>query len=153
MMLVKDIMTKKVISVKPKTSINEVARLLNKYNIHGVPVVTGKNTLAGIITESDFFVKNLPNVFLPTYIGFFKKTDITKSLAAEQKKQADNLLKTKARDIMTAECCYVFSGTALDKLIKIFKRKHVYTIPVVDRNKKVAGVVTLADVIKLFNFK
>ena len=38
-MLVKDVMTKKVITVTPETRIEEIVRLFLKHHISGVPVV------------------------------------------------------------------------------------------------------------------
>ena len=62
MIQVKNIMTKRVISVLKNENITKVARLLNKFKIHGVPVVDKNNKLVGLITESDFFVRSLPRL-------------------------------------------------------------------------------------------
>ena len=51
---VKDLMTKKVITVKPETTIEEAAQILRDKKIGGLPVLdNGK--LVGIITETDIF--------------------------------------------------------------------------------------------------
>ena len=49
---VEDIMSKEIITVNQKTSFLEIARLMDKHNIHRVPVVS-KNKLVGIITGVD----------------------------------------------------------------------------------------------------
>lgn len=51
--LVKDIMTTEVITVHPLDSVEEAARLLYEHKIGCLPVVTGKNTLVGIVTDGD----------------------------------------------------------------------------------------------------
>jgi acetoin utilization protein AcuB len=51
--LVKDIMVKNVITVHPLDTVEEAARLLYKHKIGCLPVVTGKNKLAGIVTDGD----------------------------------------------------------------------------------------------------
>ena len=48
----KEVMTKQVVSVAPKTTIEEAARLLLAHKIGGLPVVEG-GMLVGIITETD----------------------------------------------------------------------------------------------------
>jgi CBS domain-containing protein len=49
---VKDVMNKRVISVDPETPLPEVAEIMEKYDIHRVPVIeNGK--LVGIISRSD----------------------------------------------------------------------------------------------------
>jgi acetoin utilization protein AcuB len=51
---VKDVMTKKVITVEQDTPIEEAARIMADKKIGGVPVVSGGNVV-GIITETDLF--------------------------------------------------------------------------------------------------
>jgi acetoin utilization protein AcuB len=51
---VKDVMTKKVVTVDQDTPIEEAARIMADKKIGGVPVVSGKNVV-GIITETDLF--------------------------------------------------------------------------------------------------
>ncbi len=53
-MSVAEIMTKKVVYVKPDTPIEEAALIMNKNQIGGLPVVEN-GQVVGIITESDIF--------------------------------------------------------------------------------------------------
>ena len=48
----KEVMTKQVVTVTPKTTIEEAAKLLLAHRIGGLPVVEGV-TLVGIVTETD----------------------------------------------------------------------------------------------------
>jgi acetoin utilization protein AcuB len=48
----KEVMTKQVVSVTPKTTIEEAAKLLLAHKIGGLPVVEG-GMLVGVITETD----------------------------------------------------------------------------------------------------
>jgi acetoin utilization protein AcuB len=50
--LVNDFMTREVISVEPRTPIEEAARLIYRHKIGGLPVVE-KGRVVGIITETD----------------------------------------------------------------------------------------------------
>lgn len=52
---VKDIMTRKPVSVPPDFTLGETAELLLKRKIGGVPVVTPGGEVVGIITQSDIF--------------------------------------------------------------------------------------------------
>lgn len=47
-----EVMTKKVVTVDPQTTLEEAAKLLLDYRIGGLPVLEG-NELVGIITETD----------------------------------------------------------------------------------------------------
>lgn len=148
-MTTQNIMTKKVIAVVKNENIIKVAHLLDKHKIHGVPVVDENSKLVGIITESDFFIKTLPGLHLPSYIDFLKKAKFAKRLSKQQKERTNRLLEARAKDIMTKRCIYVAPTLEIKYLVEYFKDKHIYTIPVVDKNKIVVGVVTMADLIKL----
>lgn len=52
---IKDIMTKKVISVPVDFTIEEAAEVLLEHNISGAPVVNDKGDLEGIITSTDLY--------------------------------------------------------------------------------------------------
>ncbi len=51
---VKNVMTTKVITVSPKTPVEEAARILADNKIGGLPVLAGSD-LVGIVTETDLF--------------------------------------------------------------------------------------------------
>lgn len=149
-MQVKDIMTKEVITVDPETRIDEVAHILTRNKIHGVPVVTdGK--LVGIIVENDFFVNSQDDFHLPSYIDFIRKSGNIESASKEQREQIDKLLNVRAKDIMTAECLCFSPNMEISEVMKIFKETKINTFPVVDENKNVVGIVALADVLNLIS--
>ena len=53
MVRAKDIMTKRVISVKTDTPIYDTLKLIASYGISGLPVVDDDMTLVGVISEKD----------------------------------------------------------------------------------------------------
>ena len=55
-MKVRDVMTKDVISVTPKTSLKEVARVLVQTRVSGLPVVAA-DKVVGVISEGDLLFK------------------------------------------------------------------------------------------------
>jgi CBS domain-containing protein len=56
-MLAKDIMTSNVITVAPQTPVKNLARILTKNHISGVPVLDRKGKLLGIVSEADLIAK------------------------------------------------------------------------------------------------
>ena len=52
-MQVQEIMTKNVLTVRPQTTVREVAELLVSHKISGLPVVDDAGKLVGIITNRD----------------------------------------------------------------------------------------------------
>jgi CBS domain-containing protein len=51
--LLKDIMTKQVITLSPKDTYSEAAELFEKYNFRSIPVVDSQNILLGAVTYKD----------------------------------------------------------------------------------------------------
>jgi CBS domain-containing protein len=57
-MKVHEIMTPNVISVNEDVSVREVAQLLNRHRISGLPVCDGNGHMTGLITEYDLIAKS-----------------------------------------------------------------------------------------------
>ena len=148
-MTIEKIMTKKVKSVRINTSLLNVSKILSKKRLHAVPVVDAQKKILGIITEKDFFTKDLTETYLPTYINFLKKAKFKNRISRKEKKEMDILFSAKAEDIMTANCFTIESKTSTKKLLEIFRTKKYYTIPVVDKSKKLIGIITQADILKI----
>src|SRR5690242_11427173 len=53
MLTAADVMTTGVVTVRPETSIHEIAKLLCDHHISGVPVSGGDEQLLGIVSEGD----------------------------------------------------------------------------------------------------
>src|SRR3990170_1938278 len=56
-MKVSDVMTREVAWVTRQTSLKDVAELLAKRRISGVPVCDGDGTVVGVVSEQDILVK------------------------------------------------------------------------------------------------
>ena len=150
-MKVKDIMAKDVVTVKPSMKISDVARLLTTHRIHGVPVVNKKNVPMGIITMSDFFIRNYENVslHLPSYIDFLKKSKFHSNASPGQKKSSAKIIRSRAEDIMSKDCVTIQADMDGDDLLERYRTSCLKTIPVVDNTGKLVGIVTRSDIIKL----
>jgi len=151
-MLVREVMTKKVISVSPHSSVEEVAELLIGNRIHGVPVVEDGKPV-GMITETDFFTKGSVMVYLPQYIDFLKKDSVFGKVPSEGKEKIDLLLKTRAEDVMSVPCVTIAEDTDVSEFFKLVQEKKLISGPVVDQKGRLAGIITLTDIIDLINIK
>ncbi|MDP2709437.1 MAG: CBS domain-containing protein [bacterium] len=147
MIQVKDIMTKKVITVGPDEKITEVAKSLHQNKIHAIPVTENKK-LIGIITETDFFIKDLPNLYLPLYIEMMEH-NYAKKITQEQKEKINKIIKATAGDIMTKNCLTLQADSDFIKAMQFFVEHKLFSAPVVDRKGRLIGIITLADIIKL----
>lgn len=148
-MQVKEIMTKKVISVRPDDSVMQVAELIFKNGFHGMPVVE-KGKVVGIITEDDFFLKGYDDLYLPSYIQFLKSNKVVDGLPRNIKKKIEKLIESKARDLMTSPCITLTPATTISKLMALIKKTKFTTWPVTDKKNNLIGIVTLVDVLGAF---
>ncbi|HET6515482.1 MAG TPA: NrfD/PsrC family molybdoenzyme membrane anchor subunit, partial [Thermodesulfovibrionales bacterium] len=57
--LARDVMSRKVISVKQETPIEEIGRLLVLHRISGVPVVDNASRVIGVVSESDIIFREI----------------------------------------------------------------------------------------------
>ena len=149
-MLIKDVMTKDVISVNVKTPIEEVANLLISHKIHGVPVVDGNKPI-GIITETDFFTKGSLTVYLPEYISFLKKDSPIGKILPIEKERMTKLLETSAGDVMSSPCITINAVADVKEFFDMVKGGKLISVPVVDGEGFLVGIITLTDIIGLIN--
>jgi len=148
-MKVSQIMTRKVVTIGADASILRVSSILTKKRFHGVPVVDENKKIIGIITETDFFIKDSAGLHLPSYVTMLQQLGIEKKVSFFRRKQLGKILSATAGDIMTTKCITVTQETDLKKVMKIIKDFNLSTIPVVDNSKRVVGIVTISDILKL----
>lgn len=148
--LVKDVMTyHEVIVASPFTSMRAVAELLLKNDIHGVPVIDSSRKVIGIITETDFFVKDRVAIHLPSFVDILERSLLMKGMSREDKIIIKKLIETVAKDIMTPDPICVHPDTSLRELFDIFSEKRIKTVPVINDGGILVGIVALADVLNV----
>lgn len=144
----KDIMTKEVIAVHVDTPLLDVAKVLAERNFDGVPVVDNDNKLIGLVTEYDLINKTSA-VHLPTL------QVILRNLPQFKKEEAhfqEEILNLKVTDIMNKEPITLAPDALYDEVIKLFREHHrVNPIPVIDKDRKVLGVISRFDVLRPFH--
>ncbi|MBW1704945.1 MAG: CBS domain-containing protein [Deltaproteobacteria bacterium] len=140
-----DIMTTEVITVKKETNLKDLAGLLYRNHINGVPVVDDDGLLIGIICESDLIRKN-KKLHIPTVVAIF---DWVLYLESPKKieKEIQRISATTVEDLYIKEVVMVDEKTPVDEIATIMEEKKVYTIPVMDGNRLV-GIVGQADLIR-----
>lgn len=145
MITAKDIMTKDVVTVKPETSIEELARILIEKRISGAPVVDDNGNLIGIVTENDLISQN-KRLHIPTVFRLFDAL-----IMLERPKRIEEEIKrltaTRVLDICTKNIITVNEDTPLQEIATIMSEKKVHLIPVM-KDKKIVGIIGKADLIK-----
>lgn len=145
MLTAKDIMTKNVITVKPDTSIEELASLLVENRISGAPVVDDSGNLYGIVTENDLISRD-KRLHIPTVVSFLDAAIYLES-SKKFEQEVKRLTATKVGEICTRKVVTVAEGASITDIATIMAEKKVYLLPVV-RSGKVVGIVGKRDMVK-----
>lgn len=145
---VSDIMTREVVSVHPQTPLFEAAKVLNEHSLDGVPVVDGANRLVGILTEYDLISKGSA-LHLPTLQKVFES--IAVSGRDHLHEEVRQLTALTVNDVMNTDPLALPQGTSIEETVRVFTEHHrVNPVPVVDPDRRVVGVVSRYDLVKLF---
>jgi CBS domain-containing protein len=145
MLTAKDIMTRDVVTVTPGTSLAELASLLVKNQISGVPVVDANEALYGIVTENDLISQN-KRLHIPTVVSFLDAAiylESSKKFAEEVKR----VTATKAGDICVRKVVTITEDTPLTDIATIMSEKKVHILPVL-RAGRIVGIVGKRDVVR-----
>jgi CBS-domain-containing membrane protein len=145
MLTAKDIMTKDVITVTPATSVEELASLLVKHQISGVPVLDDAGILYGMVTENDLISQN-KRLHIPTVVSFLDAAIYLES-SKKFEQEVKRLTATKVEDICTRRVVTIKEETPLVDIATIMDEKKVHLLPVL-RNNKVVGIVGKRDMVK-----
>ena|SRR5438094_7859662 len=117
-MRVSEAMTRDVQIANPEQSICDVAKIMAECNVGSLPV--GENDrLVGMITDRDIAVR-----------------------AVAEHKSPD----TRVRDVMTQDVKYCFDDEDIKHVATNMGDIQVHRLPVLNREKRLVGIVSLADV-------
>jgi CBS-domain-containing membrane protein len=145
MLTAKDIMTKEVVTVKPDTSVEELAKLLVDNEISGVPVVDESGALYGIVTENDLISRN-KRLHIPTVVSFLDAAIYLES-SKKFEQEVKRVTATKVKDICERKVVTIGEDTPLVDIATVMAEKKVHLLPVVKAGR-VVGIVGKRDVVK-----
>ena len=144
MMIVRDLMTRSVVSVEPASPLKEVAEILVRNGISGVPVVDLDGTVLGVVSEADLLIKEqgadaIRHRPLARFIG--------ESEAARE--QVAKIAAVTAAEAMTSPALTISSGRPIHEAAAMMIDRSVNRLPVVDDGRLV-GIVTRADLVRAY---
>ena len=116
-MKIKEVMTHDVHLANPDHTISEAAGLMAEFDAGALPVSDG-DRLVGVITDRDIAVR-----------------------AVADEKSPDTLV----RDVMSKEVLYCFEDETPEHVAKNMGEQKVRRLPVLDRKKRLVGIVSIAD--------
>ncbi len=118
---VADVMSREVKLVGPDDNVRQVAQMMREADT-GILPVAENDRLIGVLTDRDVAVR----------------------LVAEGRDPR----QTKVRDVMSADIRYVFEDEDLEHVAENMAEQQVRRLPVMNRQKRLVGVVSLGDIAK-----
>jgi len=139
-MLVKDIMTKGIITIAPEASLKEAGELFKQKRISGLPVMDSKGKVIGIVTITDM-MRILGQIY---ELKESEKvhTDMQLSKMYEEEKS-----KAKVQSIMSKNVLVLNEDDSIEAVMKLMFQNNIHTIPVADKSEKIIGVIGRRDII------
>ncbi len=136
------IMSKKVHTISPHSSLKECSKILEKTRVNGLVVKEGEKVV-GVITKTDIF-----KAILPRYPESIEEEQYMSELEHIEER-IGKLFEMKVKDIMGSPPITINSGVPSIRAGSIMLLRRVKQIPVVNEGKLV-GIVTLTDIISNF---
>jgi sulfide:quinone oxidoreductase len=140
---VKDVMSKEVVTINEGAALSAAAKLMTEKHVSGLPVLSAEKRLTGILTEADFISA--------MDIGGAGLTGPLETVV--RKRRARKHMGTIVDDIMTKNPITIKQDDSLQTAIELMDRNRVKRLVVTDENSHVNGIVSRADLIKLFAMK
>jgi len=140
-MKVQDIMSRDVVTVSPGTSLKDVAQLLVRHRIAGIPVCDPDGHVVGVVSEADILWKEArPPEKHP---GLLDRV-LDAAYGDEERVTAET-----AADAMTAPALTIAPVATVDEAARLMIERSVNRLPVVEDGRLV-GIVARADLVRAF---
>ena len=146
-MLVKDVMSKDVITLHEEENMVQLIAKFRKFNFHTLPVIDKERKILGVVNSEDIM-----KVFLPHNPSL---QELLKSIHLHNREEEDILeaefpvdmgTTVKVSDIMNTQVITIDEHKTIADLRVLMKCYNIERIPVT-RNNTLAGFITLFDII------
>jgi CBS domain-containing protein len=141
-MKARDVMVFPVITVKPSSSVKEVATTLLERRISAVPVVDDQGNLVGIISEGDLMHRSEAGTERQRSWWLLGWTG-DETLAAEYVKAHAR----KVADVMTRKVITATPETPLQEIAALLEKNAIKRVPIV-KDGQLVGIVSRANLIQ-----
>lgn len=117
-MKVRDVMSGDVKTIAAASTLQEAAELMKRHDIGSVPVAED-DRLVGMVTDRDLVIRAL-----------------AEGIPAD----------TEVRSVMTGQVMYCYDDQELAEAVRTMAGLEIRRLPVVDRDKRLVGVLSLSNV-------
>ncbi|MET9657431.1 CBS domain-containing protein [Streptomyces sp. NPDC006510] len=134
-----DVMTKTVVTVTPDTEFKEIADAMERWKVTAVPVVENGGRVVGVVSEADLLPKEEFHEHPPGMIDQMRRLGDTAKAGS-----------VRAEELMSSPAVVIGPGASLPQAARLMADRRVKRLPVVDADGRLKGIVSRADLLKIF---
>ncbi|MEU0216303.1 CBS domain-containing protein [Streptomyces sp. NPDC006265] len=137
--IVSDVMTHTVAAIGRGASFKEIVRMMQEWKASALPVLEGEGRVVGVVSEADLLPKEEFRDSDPDrYTQLRRLSDLAKAGAVT------------AGELMTSPALTVHANATLAQAARTMAHARVKRLPVVDDGGMLQGIVSRADLLKVF---
>ncbi|MCZ7527540.1 MAG: CBS domain-containing protein [Acidimicrobiia bacterium] len=148
--LVRDVMTREVVTLRPDHTIEEAADVLAEHRIGAAPVVEPDGRLVGLLTDEDLIVSEA-RLHVPTTIAILGGTLTLPGSMRHFEEDLKKAVGATVRDVMDSEYPTVSPDDTVETLATLMHDRNVSHVPVVDAQGRLVGIVARGDLVRLLS--
>ena len=118
-MQIREIMTREVDVIRPDASVRDAALKMKELDVGAIPVCDGQK-LQGLVTDRDITVRAVA--------------------------EGRNPSEVQVAEVMSGDIAYCFEDETVEQAANLMESKQIRRLPVLDRNKRLAGIISLGDI-------
>lgn len=141
-MKVADVMQEEVVTISPEATLRSASRVIFSGQIGGLPVVDQRRKLVGIIVEKDIL-----SLFFPPLQEYVADYTHAKDFESMEEKVSE-LLDLPIKKFMTKNPLTIEPEAPLMRAAALMITKRVRKLPVVNKRKKLVGIISQGDIFR-----
>ncbi|MFJ8113986.1 CBS domain-containing protein [Streptomyces sp. NPDC096132] len=137
--IVSDVMTHTVAAIGRKATFKEIVRLMQDWKVSALPVLEGEGRVVGVVSEADLLPKEE-----------FRDSDPDRYTQLRRLSDLAKAGGVTAEELMTSPALTVHANATLAQAARTMAHAKVKRLPVVDAVGMLQGIVSRADLLKVF---
>ncbi|AZS70113.1 hypothetical protein DDE74_03410 [Streptomyces lydicus] len=134
-----DVMTRTVVAIGQEARFKEIVETMERWKVSALPVLVGEGRVIGVVSEADLLPKEEFREAQPSRLEQLTRLDDVRKAGA-----------LTAGELMSAPALTVHAGDTLAQAARTMAFKSVKRLPVVDGTGLLQGIVSRADLLKVF---
>ncbi|GAA5028666.1 CBS domain-containing protein [Streptomyces siamensis] len=137
--IVSDVMSQTVAAVGRKATFKQIVQLMQDWKVSALPVLEGEGRVVGVVSEADLLPKEE-----------FRDSDPDRYTQLRRLKDLAKAGALTAEELMTSPALTTRPDTILAKAARTMAHSRIKRLPVVDELGMLQGIVSRADLLKVF---